>query len=261
MTRKPDSPSEMEIEAYLNDQLDLPGRIAVEEALARNPTLAARVMDDLRIRDALRAALARPPEAPGARTALAARRLQRGLGMNHLRRGLQRGALVAACVGLGWLVHWQVDSVGISPTEAAALPPRFTAEAMQAHRTSLLRAAMVSQLEAPQFDRDEILRNTAIALPDFPQDWSVLDVQVYPSAAGPSVAVVFRMPGSGPLSLYLAHVGRERPLPLRMLRRDDRSVAYWQRGGLGAALIGQGDDAALQKAASLMMSSIAPEVH
>ncbi|MBC9180108.1 anti-sigma factor family protein, partial [Pseudoroseomonas ludipueritiae] len=78
MTRKPDSPGEMEIDAYLNDQLDLPGRIAVEEALARNPALAARVMDDLRIRDALRAALDQPPEAPGARTVLAARRLQRG---------------------------------------------------------------------------------------------------------------------------------------------------------------------------------------
>ena len=257
MTRRPDFPGEMEIDAYLNDQLDLPGRIAVEEALARNPALAARVMDDLRIRDALRAAMDRPPEAPDSRTVLAARRLQRGLGMGHLSRGLRRGALIAACIGLGWLVHWQVDSVGVSPTEAAALPPRFTAEAMQAHRTSLLRAVMASQLEAPQFDRDEILRNTAIALPDFPEDWSVLDVQVYPSVAGPSVAVVFRMPGSGPLSLYLAHTGHEQPLPLRMLRREDRSVAYWRRDGLGAALIGHNDDAALQQAAAVMMGRIA----
>jgi anti-sigma factor RsiW len=247
----------MEIDAYLNDQLDLPGRVAVEEALARNPALAARVMDDLRIRDALRAAMDHPPEAPGARTVLAARRLQRGLGLDHLRRGLQRGALVAACIGLGWLVHWQVDSIGVSPTEAAALPPRFATEAMQAHRTSLLRAVMVSQLEAPQFDRDEILRNTAIVLPSFPPDWSVLDVQVYPSVGGPSVAVVFSMPDSGPLSLYLAHTGSERPLPLRMLRRDNRSVAYWRRDGLGAALVGH-EDAALQKAAAVMMRRIAP---
>ncbi|MFC7553907.1 anti-sigma factor family protein [Pseudoroseomonas wenyumeiae] len=117
MTRRPDFPGEMEIDAYLNDQLDLPGRIAVEEALARNPALAARVMDDLRIRDALRAAMDRPPEAPDSRTVLAARRLQRGLSMGHLGRGLRRGALVAACIGLGWLVHWQVDPW-------ASLPPR-----------------------------------------------------------------------------------------------------------------------------------------
>lgn len=253
MTRRPDSPGEMEIDAYLNDQLDLPGRIAVEEALARNPALAARVMDDLRIRDALRAAMDRPPEAPGSRTTLAARRLQRGLGMHHLGRGLRRGALVAACIGLGWLVHWQVDSVGVSPSEAAALPPRFTAEAMAAYRTSLLRAVMASQLEAPQFDRDEILRNTAIALPDFPHDWEVLDVQVYPSAVGPSVAVMFSMPGSGPLSLYLAPTGAEHPLPLRMIRKGERAIAYWRRDGLGAALISQGDGAALQTAAAVLM--------
>jgi anti-sigma factor RsiW len=247
----------MEIDAYLNDQLDLAGRIAVEEALARNPALAARVMDDLRIRDALRAAMGRPPEAPGSRSMLAARRLERGLGMDHVRRGLRRGALIAACIGLGWLVHWQVDSIGISPTKAAALPPRFTSEAIQAHRTSLLRAAMASQLEAPQFDRDEILRNTAIALPDFPRDWSVLDVQIYPSAIGPSVAVMFSMPDSKPLSLYLVHTGTEQPIPLRMIRKGDRSVAYWRSAGLGAALIGPGEEEALQKAAAVMMNRIA----
>lgn len=257
MTRRPDAVGEMEIDAYLNDQLDLAGRIAVEEALARNPALAARVMGDLRIRDALRAATHVPAANPAARNLLAARRLQRGLGMTQAARGLRRGALLAACIGLGWLVHWQVDSVGISPTEAANLPPRFTAEAMQAHRTSLLRAAMVSQLEAPQFDRDEILRNTAIALPDFPDDWTVMDVQVYPSAVGPSVVVMFRSPGSEPLSLYLSHTGAERPLPLRLIRKGDRSVAYWRSGGVSAALVGPGEDEALQRAAAVMMSRVA----
>jgi anti-sigma factor RsiW len=257
MTRRPDHPGEAEIDAYLNDQLDLDGRIAVEEALARNPALAARVMGDLRIRDALRAAAQAPAAAPDARNLLAARRLQRGLGLSQVARGLRRGALLAACIGLGWLVHWQVDSVGISSTEAAGLPPRFTAEAMQAHRTSLLRAVMASQLEAPQFDRDEILRNTAIALPELPADWSVLDVQVYPAAEGPSVMVMFRVPGSGPLSLYLAHTGGERPLPLRLIRKGDRSVAYWRSGGLSAALVGPGEDEALQKAAAAMMARIA----
>jgi anti-sigma factor RsiW len=259
MTRKPDPVGELEIDAYLNDQLDLAGRIAVEESLARNPVLAARVMEDLRIRDALQATLRGTPVAPGQGTLLAARRLQRGLGMTQLGRGARRVGLAAACVALGWLVHWQVNSFGISTTEAAGLPPRFTVEALQAHRTSMLRAAMASQLEAPQFDRDEILRNTAIALPDFPRDWTVLDVQVYPSTLGPSVVVMFTMPDSGPLSLYMARSGTGLSTPLHIIGRGEKLTAYWRKGGLSVALTGQDEPALLRHAAAALMKRLITE--
>jgi anti-sigma factor RsiW len=77
--------TEADLLAYVDDQLDVARRIEVEEHLARNPEAAARVMADLKDRDALRLAFAaelpRPPEAmlraavssngpsPGARSA------------------------------------------------------------------------------------------------------------------------------------------------------------------------------------------------
>lgn len=252
MTRMRDPVTDVEIDAYLNDQLDLRGRIAVESSLARDPQLAARVMADLRVRDALRAAT--QPEAPPAASPveLSARRLQRGLGRRHLRRAVGRGALAAACVALGWLVHWQVDSIGVPPSEAAAPPPRFVAEAVQAHRTSMLRAAMASQPEAPEFDRQEILQSTAIALPHFPTDWRVLDVQVYPSALGSSVVVVFRTHDAGPFSLYMAHMASERSAPLRLSRQGEKQVAYWRHGKLGLALTGQTHPVELRRIATLL---------
>lgn len=246
MIRKPETISEIEIDAYLNDQLDLTGRIMVEEALARDPALAAQVMADLRIRDALRAAMLREAPVSSPRIDFAARRLGNGLTIGRARRAFRQAALAAACIALGWLVHWQVDSVGIPSTEAAALPVRFAAEAVQAHRTALLRAAMISQLEAPEFDRQEILRNTAIALPVFPVDWKVLDVQVFPSTAGSSVVVIFETPRQGPLSLYMVRSGAARSMPLRMSRQGDQQVAYWREGQIGVAVTGHVAPAALR---------------
>lgn len=266
MTPMRDSISDIEIDAYLNDQLDLQGRIAVESWLSRNPEAAARVMADLRIRDALRAMTQPEPIPQGVESELAARRLGRGLQRRHLRRGFNRGLLAAACVALGWLVHWQVDdSVGIATTEAAAPPPRFVTEAVQAHRTSLLRAEMVSQLEAPEFDRQEILRNTQIALPHFPADWSVLDVQVYPAALGNSVVVMFRTPGAaGPFSLYMAPMASERSLPLRLSRQGEKQVAWWRVGRLGLALTGQARAVELRSIATAIsrgLGETVTEVH
>ncbi|WP_419897490.1 hypothetical protein [Roseomonas sp. USHLN139] len=256
MTRMPETVTDLEIDAYLNEQLDLQGRIAVESALAANPALAAQVMADLRVRDTLRAATAAPAAGPGAAGGdavdLAARRLQRGLGRQQLRRSVGRGAFAAACVALGWLVHWQVSSFGGLPSEAAAPPPRFVTEAVQAHRTSLLRARMESQLEAPEFDRREILHSTAIALPQFPSDWRVLDVQVYPAALGSSVVVMFRTADAGPFSLYMAHLGSERSVALRMARQGEKQVAYWREGKLGMALTGQASAVKLRRIATLL---------
>jgi anti-sigma factor RsiW len=51
-------PTEAEIQAYVDGELDLPRRIEVEAHLEANPALAAQVMADLRLRDALRLAFA-----------------------------------------------------------------------------------------------------------------------------------------------------------------------------------------------------------
>ncbi|PLU24301.1 Fis family transcriptional regulator, partial [Sinorhizobium medicae] len=49
---------EADLDAYVDDQLDVARRIEVEAYLSAHPNVAARVMSDLRTRDELRLALA-----------------------------------------------------------------------------------------------------------------------------------------------------------------------------------------------------------
>src|SRR4051794_28794471 len=49
--------SELDLMAYVDDQLDPERRIAVEDHLSRHPVLASQIMDDVRRRDEIRLAL------------------------------------------------------------------------------------------------------------------------------------------------------------------------------------------------------------
>jgi anti-sigma factor RsiW len=67
---------ESDLNAYVDDQLDVGRRIEVEAYLSENPVVAAQVMADLRVRDELRLALAGPPRGAPAGTREAARLLE-----------------------------------------------------------------------------------------------------------------------------------------------------------------------------------------
>jgi anti-sigma factor RsiW len=213
--------SDLELHAYVDDQLDMPRRVEVEGYLARHPVIAAQVMADLRTRDALRLALtaaALPP--PPARMLEAARRLERGLGLVRLGRRLRSGAAAAAFVAVGWFVHAQLGPLGVAESEASPPPPAYVDDAVRSHRTALLRAGMRSQIEAPDYDPDDILAATRIAMPVLPRGWRILDVQVFPSREGPSVEMAIAAPELGTLSLFAARTDR----PGRSGRRSCRSA-------------------------------------
>jgi len=99
MTRT--TPTEAEIQAYIDGELDLPRRIEVEACLEANPALAAQVMADLRLRDALRLAFA---EDAGIRVASYenARLLGRAVRWRRITVRLRRVAAVVLLVGIGW---------------------------------------------------------------------------------------------------------------------------------------------------------------
>ncbi|MFD0464969.1 anti-sigma factor family protein [Microvirga aerilata] len=115
--------TEDDLHAYVDDQLDPTRRIEVEEYLAHNPEAAARVMADLKDRDALR--LAFQTELPRPREPLleAARRLERGLAWRETGLRLRRIAAVVALIGFGWFAHGQVG-FGITDSEASPSRPR-----------------------------------------------------------------------------------------------------------------------------------------
>ena len=150
--------TEADLHAFVDGQLDVARRMEIEDHLARHPEIAARVMADLRARDALGLAFGgRPARRSTLQVMDAARRLERGLIWRRIGVRLRRAAAVVLLVGAGWLAHAQVGLFEITDTEASPTPPAFVEDARHSHHTALIRARMVSQPEAADYDPAEIL--------------------------------------------------------------------------------------------------------
>src|SRR3954466_14186555 len=103
-----DPVTEADLLAYVDDQLAPTRRIEVEEYLARDPEAAARVMADLKDRDALRLIHAAPLPRPAEGLFEAAGRLERSLAWQDLSLKLRRIAAMVTLIGFGWFAHGQV---------------------------------------------------------------------------------------------------------------------------------------------------------
>lgn len=248
--------TEIDFDAYVDDQLDPARRIAVEAHLAANPVEAARVMADLRTRDELRLALAAVPPRPGVKTSDAARRLEGGLRGDRVMGGLRRAAAILVFIGVGWLANEAIGPLGISEVVASAPPPPYVEDAMRAHGTSVLRASMVSQPEISDYDPEEIRSATAIVMPALPGDWTVRDVQIYPSRFGPSVEMAIETRDLGLLSLFAVRPGTFDVVQPTLAPASGVSSVYFQIGDVAYALVTTGDVEELDRMADRLAATL-----
>ncbi|WP_298957219.1 anti-sigma factor [uncultured Methylobacterium sp.] len=251
-----DPVTEADLNAYIDGQLDLGRRIEVEGHLADNPEIAARVMADLRGRDALSAAFApahpnlRPAPVPE-RIAAAARRLDRALVWRRIGARFQRAAVIAMLVGAGWLMHAETGSFGVPGLEAAPHSPAFVEDAIQARQTALVRARMASQRPTPAYDRKEVEAATGITLPDLPQDWQVHDLQVFPARSGAGVEVAINAGSLGEVALFATRTRDAGAIAPETARSGDAVTIYWKDGHAAYALSGANEPALGRAAAQL----------
>jgi anti-sigma factor RsiW len=240
--------TEADLLGYVDDQTDVARRIEIEEFLARNPEAAARVMADLKTRDALRLSFAEPIARPSDAMLDAGRRLERALAWRDVGLRLRRAAAVIGLVGIGWFAHAQVG-LGITGSEAAPNPPAFVEDAMHSHETAQLRARMASQHAVADYDPTEILALTGIRLPALPPEWRVLDAQVFPSRDGHSVEMAIEAGDLGRVSLFVAHVPGFDVIAPTIARFESANTVFWQTGPLAYAVTGAGSEKALERAA------------
>ena len=246
-----------DLHAFVDDQLEVARRMEVEDHLARHPEIGARVMVDLRARDALGLAFGgRPAGRRSLQVMDAARRLERGLVWRRIGLRLRRAAAVMLLVGAGWLAHAQVGLFEIADTEASPTPPEFVEDARHSHHTALIRARMISQREAVDYDPAEILAQTGIVLPELPRDWRVMDAQVFPSRLGHSVELALDTNALGRVSIFAARTPSFRVIAPTLARSPEGSTVYWQSGELVYALTGSISEAALEKAAAQLHASL-----
>lgn len=243
---EPDAVTEFDIDAYIDDELPPARRIEVEAYLCRHPDEAARVFGDLRVRDELRLAYA--DTAQGGPVQLA-QRLQRGLVVDRFMHRARRFAAVALLVGIGWIAHSQFGLLSPGDVAASPQPPAYLTDAIQAHRTSQVRAGMHSQPGVADYDAAEVRASTAIVVPDLPKDWRVSDVQVFPSDFGPSLEMALQAPKLGAVSLFAVRPGHFDVVPATAIAQDELAAAYWQVGDVAYVLVAHAQASELASAA------------
>jgi len=236
-----DPVTENDLIAYVDDQLEPARRIAVAGWLAGQPQKAAQVMADLRIKDELRLALLLDEPPLLSETRKAAHRLERALLRGRIVSRLRQVAAVVLLIGAGWVGNEILEPLAVTPSVASAPAPAFVEDAMRAHGTSVIRAAMASQPEAPEYDPDEIRSMTAIVMPSLPDDWHIKDVQIFPSQFGPSVELEAEADELGPVSLFAVRPGSFDVVKPTIAPGEEASAAYFQVGEVAYALVSSGD--------------------
>ncbi|GHC77616.1 anti-sigma factor family protein [Limoniibacter endophyticus] len=260
MTDHRDPITEHDLDSYVDEQLTADRRIEVEAYLSMHPETAARVMADLRMRDELRLSLADGAFGLGNvsrfATMDAARKLERGLQAGRWFQVFQRAAAVAVFVGTGWVAHGAFGPLSVTSVNASSLTPPYVADAIQAHRTTLVRASMNSQISTQDYDAVEIRSATGILMPKLPAEWRVQDVQVYPSQFGPSVEIAVDAEGLGPMSLFAVRPGSFDVVGVTLDSGKDTSAAYWQIGEVAYALVGKTGVNELDHAAATLADTL-----
>jgi anti-sigma factor RsiW len=231
-----DALSDEDLYAYIDNQLDVARRVEVESYLAERPQAAAQVMADLRNRDELRMALAVAPQRVRPATTDAARRVDGALIRQAWFSRFRPALAATVLLVLGWSAH-ALTVPNFTPLNGSL--PAYVEAAVNARQTSLLRAAMFSQPEAPDYDRSEVLSATAITMPELPANWVVTDVQVFPSNFGPSVEMAIKTERYGTLSLFAARPGGFDVAQVTTLEMTELSGAHWQIGEIAYALLGE----------------------
>lgn len=229
--------TETDLEAYVDGQLDAMRRLDVEVHLAEHPDDAARVMADLRDRDALREAYMQVTGPEPLRLHAAARRLDRSIAWRNVGARLRRAAAIVLLVGAGWLAHTEIGTFGVPGTVAATVDPALIEDARQAHQAVQLRAKTATQRATPSYDQADLEAATGLELPDMPGEWSVRDVQIFPSRRGPGVEVAIDAGQLGDLALFATHSNKAGGEGNGTLSRSqDGTTAYWQAGRTTYAL-------------------------
>ncbi len=223
--------TEMDLLAFVDDQLDDRRRMEIQAWLADRPQEAARVMRDLSDCTALRLAVAEMRVAPSpALTALASRSVP--IPPPAWRRYAAMAAVVTAAALLG------VASDQRFGTPLMGGAPGYVEDAVQSHEVSLVRVGMSSRPKTPWMRPGDIRTAIRIRLPALPADWRLIDVQVFPSDEGPSAQLLIDAGEQGELSLFSSQTEGDDTFQPVVVRRDGESVAFWEIEGQSFVLIG-----------------------
>ncbi len=244
-----------DLDAYVDGELGVARRIEVESYLSEHPEIAAKVMADLSVKGELRLALAGESAFGRADTRDAARRLERGLAYGRIFHSVQRIAAVAVLVAAGWTTHTFFGAFTATEVAASVPAPAYVEDAVRAYHTAMLRQSVPSQTVSA-YKPEDIRAATGIVMPQLPEDWSISDVQIFPSEFGPSVEMALKTTDGRQLSLFAVRPGAFAVQSVSHIALDNAESAYWQIGDVAYALVADDRNINLDQAAEKLARTL-----
>jgi anti-sigma factor RsiW len=223
--------TELDLMAFVDDQVDDLQRREIEAWLAGHPAEAARVMRDLSDRTALRLAFAQTAAPPSPTLAALA---TQGFAVSSL-PWQRRVPALAAMLAMAALLGFAGSPPYGGPLTRA---PDYLDDAVQSHEASLVRAAMATRPPTPWMQPGDIRTAIRIRLPVLPADWRLIDVEVFPSDDGPSAQLLIDAGEAGEVSLFSSRTRGDGTVHPVVIRQDGETVAFWEIDGQSFVLIG-----------------------
>jgi anti-sigma factor RsiW len=226
--------TEIDLQAYIDGQLDMLRRVEVEDYLAGHPQDAALVMEDMKLRDELRLFLAEAVGPPPAATVRMSRRLSAALHRRELVPRLRRASLAAALIAAGWFAHAIIwDGMVVNP------PPGITPADLLAEDAA--QAWHVAQLDSPP-ELTEIagpaeISGTGTATGPL-LEYRRIGSNLVPWKGGTAVLDLFVTPRGEELVLLTARTGATGDEALEARLADGVTTVSWSRDDLAYALSG-----------------------
>lgn len=259
--------SDIDLNAYIDGELDARRRIEVEAYLESNPEIAARVMHDMRVRDEIGLFMASPAPAPKAAEPspdpqpvemgepqprrLAWRTLWRRAVSSTPRRardrvasGRGRRAAAALClIGLGWAAHGTMEHLSVNPVAAAHAATHYITIAAQTHQQALHSEISFKPFAEVAHSLFQRLRSqdpaVAVPLPELDIARAPDGLRTVSWDGGVAIQAAYRSGPNDLITLFASEVDSFAVTEPQTERIGDVSVAYWQVGTTVYALCGE----------------------
>ena len=236
-------PSENDLHAYVDHQLDEDDRRRIDSWLANHPQVAARVHAWQQDAQHLRTAFAGPLH-PVENQALdpAIRRRQ----ISHRRYGhLARAAVLMLAVGIGGLSGWQARAL-LQWAPAAPMTDALQAYRLFAEQGVLPADFKVQDGATLQSWLDHYFANPG-RLPDLQAaGFKAVSARLLTTDQGAAAMVLYEDHNGHRVTFYIRPPGPDNGLLPRGSRRDGELQAeYWSAAGYNYAMVSQADEPAL----------------
>lgn len=228
--------TEVDLQAYIDGQLDMPSRIEVESWLQHRPETAAEVMEGLRWRDEVRQFVQEEGPAAPATVGLA-RQLTRQLGRRRLALRTRRWVAAAVLIGAGWLAHAEL---GLLVDEVAAAHPVPAVAEAAANALAVMRLKFTAGQVVDTQPVPAVTGETGDLLPVPRLEGGLRRVggDLVPWNGGTAVVELYRTAAGDLVSLFAAEADSFAVTSPQVAAVAGGAAAYWQAGPFAYAITG-----------------------